>query len=71
MMTMTLNGLGREDHPFRTSIGVQEAFLDFQELVALLISEEERNGTNPSSGNSNKSTFYSNIGRGRRRGKGC
>ena len=38
----------------------------------LLISEEQRNGTSPSSGNSNESDFYldSNKGRGGGRGRG-
>ena len=47
LVYVTLNGLDREYHQFRTSIGVRKIFLDFQELVALLISEEQRNGTSP------------------------
>ena len=44
LVPMTLNGIGRDNAQFPTSIGVHETFLDFQELVALLLSEEQRNG---------------------------
>ena len=40
LVSVTLNGLGREYAQFRTSIGVRETFPDFQELVALLLSED-------------------------------
>ena len=39
-------------------------FLNFQELIDLLISEEHRHGTSPSNENSNEITFYSDAGRG-------
>ena len=44
LVSVTLNGLGREYAQFRTSIEVRETFPDFQELVALLLSEEQKNG---------------------------
>ena len=37
---LTLNGLGKDYAQFWTSISVREKFLDFEELIALLISEE-------------------------------
>ena len=63
----TLNVLGREYAQFRTSIGVRETFPDFYELVALLLSEEQRNG---GSASSQESSFYSNQNRVRGRGRG-
>ena len=69
LVSVTLNGLGREYAQFRTSIGVRETFPDFQELVALLLSEEQRNGGS-AIGSSQESAFYSNQNRGRGRGRG-
>ena len=69
LVSVTLNGLGREYAQFRTSIGVRETFPDFQELVALLLSEEQRNGGS-ATGSSQESAFYSNQNRGRGRGRG-
>jgi ketopantoate reductase len=40
LVVVTLNGLGKYYSQFRTSIRVQETFLDFQDLITLLISEE-------------------------------
>ena len=45
LVFVTLNGLRREYAQFRTSIGVRETFLNFQECIALLLSEERRNGS--------------------------
>ena len=56
LVSVTLNGLGREYAQFRTSIGVRETFPDFQELVALLLSEEQRNGGS-ATGSSQESAF--------------
>ena len=58
-MSMTLNGPGKEYAQFRTSIGVCETFPNFQELVALLLSEEQRNG-GLAIGSSQDLAFYSN-----------
>ena len=44
LVSMTLNGLGKDYAQFRTSISVREKFPNFEELIALLISEEQRNG---------------------------
>ena len=71
LVSMTLNGLGKDYAQFRTSISIRENFLDFEELIALLISEEQRNGGASSSGGTSKETvFYSNARRGRGRGRG-
>ena len=71
LVSVTLNGLGKDNAQFRTSISVRENFPDFEELIALLISEEQRNGGASSSGGTSKETvFYSNAGRGRGRGRG-
>ena len=59
LVSMNLNGLGGEYAQFWTSIGVREMFPDFQELVALLLSEEHRNGGS-ATGSSQQSAFYSN-----------
>ena len=41
LVSVTLNGLGKEYAQFRTSISVREKFPDFEVLIALLISEEK------------------------------
>ncbi len=68
LVAMTLNGLGKYDSQFRTSIVVRETFLDFQELITLLISEEMRIVGTSSNGRSQESVVYSNSNRGRSRG---
>ena len=72
LVSMTLNGLGGKDYAqFRTSISIREKIPDFEELIALLISEEQRNGGAASSGGTSKEiVFYLNAGRGRGRGRG-
>jgi hypothetical protein len=42
LVAVTLNGLGKYYSEFRTSIAVRETFLNFQDLITLLISEEMR-----------------------------
>ena len=59
LVSMNSNGLRREYVQVRTSIGDHEAFLDFHELVALLLSEEQRNGGS-AIGSSQEFAFYSN-----------
>ena len=49
----------REYVQFWTSIGVHETFPNFQGLIALLFSEEQRNG-GLATESSQQSTFYSN-----------
>ncbi len=67
LVTVTLNGLGKDYSQFRTSIAVWETFPNFQDLMALLINEEMRIvGT--SNGGSQESAFYSNTNKGRGRG---
>jgi len=67
LVAVTLNGLGKYYSQFRISTAVRETFLNFQDLITLLISEEMRIvGT--SNGGSQESVFYSNTNRGRGRG---
>jgi hypothetical protein len=68
LVPVTLNGLGKDYSQFRTLIVVQETFLDFQDLITLLISEEMRVVGTSSNGGSQESAFYSNSNRGRSRG---
>ena len=70
LVSMILNGLRREYAQFQTCIGVRETFPDSQELVALLLSEEQRNGGSTTR-SSAKSTFYSNQDKGRGHFGGC
>jgi hypothetical protein len=42
LVVMTLNGLGKNYSQFHTSIVVRETFLDFQDLITLLMNEEMR-----------------------------
>ena len=64
LVSMTLNGIGKEFAQFWTSIGVHETFPDFKELITLLLSEEQRNG-DLATGSSQESAFYSNQDKGR------
>jgi hypothetical protein len=68
LVAMTLNGLGKDNSQFCTSITVRETFPDFQDLITLLISEELRVVGTSSNGGSQESAFYSNSNRGRGRG---
>jgi len=63
-----LNGLGKNDNKSRTSIVVQKTFLDFQDLITLLISEKMRIVGTSSNGGSQESVFYSNTNKSRGRG---
>jgi hypothetical protein len=65
LVAMTLNGLGKDYNPFRTSIAVRKTFPDFQDLITLLISEEMRVVSTSSNGGSQESAFYSNFNKGR------
>jgi len=52
LMAVTLNDLGKYYSHFHTSIAVHETFIDFQDLITLLISEEMKHhhgidGTSP------------------------
>jgi hypothetical protein len=68
LVAMTLNGLGKYYSQFRTSIAIRETFLNFQDLITLLISEEMRIVGTSSNGGSQESVFYSNTNRSRGRG---
>jgi hypothetical protein len=67
-VAVTLNGLGKDYSQFRTSIAVRETFLNFQDLITLLISEEMRIVGTSSNGGSQESVFFSNSNKGRGRG---
>jgi hypothetical protein len=70
LVAVTLNGLGKDYSQFRTSIIVRETFLNFQDLITLLISEEMRIVSTSSNGGSQESAIYSNFNRnGGRRAK--
>jgi hypothetical protein len=68
LVAVTLNGLGKDYSQFRTSIIVRERFLNFQDLITLLISEEMKVVGTSSNGGSQESAFYSNSNRSRGRG---
>jgi hypothetical protein len=68
LVAMTLNGLGKYYSQLCTLIVVQETFLDFQNLITLLISEEMRIVGTSSNGGSQENVFYANINRSRGRG---
>jgi hypothetical protein len=55
LVAVTLNGLGKYYSHFRTSIAVRKTFLDFQDLITLLISEEMRVVGTSSNGGSQES----------------
>jgi len=70
LVAVTLNGLGKDYSQFRTSIIIRETFLNFQNLITLLINEEMRIVGTSSNGGSQESVFYSNFNRsGGRRAK--
>ena len=74
LMSVALNGLKGDENwkYFSTSIYYHENFLDFDELKALMITEE-RNMGGPSIGKGLQESvqaFYSNNSRGRERGFG-
>jgi hypothetical protein len=68
LLTMTLNGLGKDYSQFRTSITVRKTFPGFQDLITLLISEKMRIVGTSSNGGSQENAFFSNSNRGRGRG---
>ena len=72
LVSVCLNGLGKEYKPFKTSITVRENVPNFQDLVSMLIIEEKTLGEDSStqSKNTSEQAFYSNSGRGRGRGRG-
>jgi soluble cytochrome b562 len=67
LMAVTLNGLRKDYSQFRSSIAIRETFLDFQDLITLLINEEMRVVGTSSNGGSQESAFYSNYNRGKSR----
>jgi len=70
LVSICLNGLGKEYKPFKTSITVKENVPNFRDLVSMLIVEEKTLNEDYSTQNKNnveQQTFYSNTGRGRGR----
>ena len=73
LVSVCLNGLGKEYKPFKTSITIRENVPNFRDLVSMLIVEEKTLNEDSSTQNKNnveQHTFYSNIGRGIGRGHG-
>jgi len=73
LVSVCLNGLGKEYKPFKTSIIVRENVPNFRDLVSMLIVEEKTLNEDCSTQNKNnveQQAFYSNTSRGRRRGLG-
>jgi hypothetical protein len=73
LVSVCLNGLGKEYKPFKTSIIVRENVPNFQDLVSMLIVEEKTLNEDCSTQNKNnveQHAFYSNTSRGRGRGRG-
>jgi hypothetical protein len=73
LVSICLNGLGKEYKPFTTSITVRENVPNFRDLVSMLIVEEKTLNEEYSTQNKNnveQQAFYSNTCRGRGRGRG-
>jgi len=73
LVSVCLNGLGKEYKPFKTSITIKENVPNFGDLVSMLIIEEKTLGEDSSTQSKNTSeeqAFYSNSSRGRGRGRG-
>ncbi len=73
LVSVCLNGLGKEYKPFKTSITVKENVPNFQDLVLMLIIEKKTLNEDCSTQNKNNiehQAFYSNTSRGRGRGRG-
>ncbi len=73
LVSVCLNGLGKEYKPFKTSIIVRENVPNFRDLVSMLIVEEKTLNEDCSTQNKNnveQHAFYSNTSRGRGKGRG-
>jgi hypothetical protein len=77
LVSVCLNGLGKECKPFKTSIIVKENVPNFRDLVSMLIVEQKTLNEDCSTQNKNnveQQAFYSNtsrsIGKGRGQGQG-
>jgi hypothetical protein len=73
LVSVCLNGLGKEYKPFKTSMTIRENVPNFRDLVSMLIVEEKtlnEDYSTQSKNNVEQQAFYSNIGRGRGRGHG-
>jgi hypothetical protein len=68
LVAVTLNGFGKYYSQFCTLIAIRETFLDFQDLITLLINEKMRIISTSSNGRSRDNVFYSNSNKGRGRG---
>jgi hypothetical protein len=73
LVSVCLNGFGKEYKPFKSSIIVRENVPNFRDLVSMLIVEEKTLNEDCSTQNKNnveQQAFYSNVGRGRGTGRG-
>jgi hypothetical protein len=73
LVSVCLNGLGKEYKPFKTSIVVRENVPNFRDLVSMLIVEEKtlnEDCSTQTKNNVEQQAFYSNTSRGRGRGRG-
>jgi len=73
LVSVCLNGLGKEYKPFKTSIIVKDNVPNFWDLVSMLIVEEKTLNEDCSTQNKNnveQQAFYSNTCRDRGRGRG-
>ncbi len=73
LVSVCLNGLGKEYKPFKTSIIVRENVPNFRDLVSMLIVEEKTLNEDCSTQDKNnveQQAFYSNTSRDRGRGRG-
>ena len=73
LVSVCLNGLGKEYKPFKTSIAIRENVPNFRDLVSMLIMEERTLNEESFTQNRNASenAFYSNSRIGQGRGRGC
>jgi hypothetical protein len=73
LVSVCLNGLGKEYNPFKTSIIVMENVPNFRDLMSMLIVKEKTLNEDCCTQNKNnveQQAFYSNIDRGIGRGHG-
>jgi len=73
LVSVCLNGLGKEYKPFKTSVTVRENVPNFRELISMLIMEEKTLSEDPgiqSRNNVEQQVFYSNTSRYSGRGRG-
>jgi len=72
LVSVCLNGLGKEYKPFKTSVIVRENVPNFRDLISMLIVEEKTLSEDSTVQNQNveQQAFYSNSNRYAGRGRG-